>query len=204
MGGIAHRYSLASAYSRFWQELRSGEVKAGEFSRFTKDGSKIWLQATYNPIFDPDGNPCRVVKYATDITHWKAELLTIVDSLTSLSKGDLTLRLPDVGSRDFVEMREAFNQTLDTLSELVGDINFSATAIQEESEAIAGSAQDLSARCERQAATVEETSASMEEMSSTVKANARSADDANLAAKDATGHAEQGGKIVQDAIWSWQ
>ncbi len=28
----------------------------------------MWLQATYNPILDPDGRPLKIVKFATDIT----------------------------------------------------------------------------------------------------------------------------------------
>lgn len=193
-------YAKSEAFAEFWNDLANGDVKAGEFKRFAKDGSEVWLQASYNPILDPDGQPYKVVKYATDITHWKGELHLIIDRLTSLSKGDLTLRLPDTGSRDFTEMRNAFNVTLEKLSELVGDITFASASIKEEADAIADSANDLSARCERQAATVEETSASMEEMASTVKSNAQNAKDATAAAKSATDHAEQGGEIVRHAI----
>ena len=193
-------YAASAEFKEFWSDLARGEFKASEFQRFTKSGDEIWLQATYNPILDPEGKPYRVVKYATNITEFKQELGVIVNSLTALSKGDLTLRLSDTGSQDFSEMRAAFNATLDKLGELVGDINFSATSIQEESESIADSAKDLSNRCERQAATVEETSASMEEMSTTVKSNAENAKDATSAAQNATNHAEQGGEIVQEAI----
>ncbi|MDA8584746.1 methyl-accepting chemotaxis protein [Rhodobacteraceae bacterium] len=187
-------------YTQFWKDLAAGEFRAGEFKRIAKDGSVRWLQATYNPILDQDGKPLKVIKYATDATAWKAELQNIINSLIALSKGDLTQRLADKGSPDFAEMRAAFNGTLDKLSEMVGDINFESTSIQEESEAIADSATDLSTRCERQAATVEETSAAMEEMSSTVKSNAQNAKDATAAAKNATQHAEQGGTVVNDAI----
>lgn len=193
-------YAETEAFRQFWRDLAGGEVKSSEYKRFAKDGRELWFQASYNPIFDPEGKPYKVVKYATDITPWKSELQVIIDSLVSLSKGDLTLRLPDSGARDFVEMRSAFNSTLDRLSELVGDINFASASIKEEADAIADSANDLSARCERQAATVEETSASMEEMSSTVKSNAENAKAATAAAKSATEHAERGGDIVKDAI----
>lgn len=55
-------------YQDFWAALRCGDFKAGEFRRVGKHGKEIWIQATYNPIFDPTGNPFKVVKYATDIT----------------------------------------------------------------------------------------------------------------------------------------
>lgn len=193
-------YGNSDRFKQFWTDLAAGEVKAAEYKRFAKDGSELWLQASYSPIFDTEGKPFKVVNYATDITHWKGELQVIIESLIALSKGDLTHRLKESGLRDFAQMRTAFNETLDKLSEMVSDINFESSSIQEESEAIAGSATDLSRRCELQAATVEETSAAMEEMSSTVKSNAQNAKSANAASKNATEHAEQGGTIVNDAI----
>jgi len=58
----------SQAYRDFWDELRAGKFQAGEFQRFRKDGSEIWLQATYNPVFDLAGNPTSVVKLAIDVT----------------------------------------------------------------------------------------------------------------------------------------
>ena len=55
-------------YEEFWRKLRSGEFVGGEFRRVGKDGDDIWIQATYNPIFDQKGRPFEVVKFATDIT----------------------------------------------------------------------------------------------------------------------------------------
>ncbi|WP_428534616.1 methyl-accepting chemotaxis protein [Rhodopila sp.] len=55
-------------YRAFWDALRRGEFKAGEFSRRGKDGREVWIQASYNPVFDPGGKPLKVVKFATDIT----------------------------------------------------------------------------------------------------------------------------------------
>ncbi|MEC9369510.1 MAG: PAS domain-containing methyl-accepting chemotaxis protein [Pseudomonadota bacterium] len=56
------------AYKAFWDDLRQGKFKAGEYQRFGKGGKEIWIQATYNPIFDMNGKPFKVVKYATDVT----------------------------------------------------------------------------------------------------------------------------------------
>ena len=65
----------SSAYKAFWAALRQGEFKAAEFKRVTKDGRDVWLQASYNPIFDADNKPYKVVKFATDIT--AAKLLNV-------------------------------------------------------------------------------------------------------------------------------
>ena len=55
-------------YAEFWASIKRGEFKSAEFKRFGKDGNEIWIQASYNPIFDMNGKPFKVVKFATDIT----------------------------------------------------------------------------------------------------------------------------------------
>jgi PAS domain S-box-containing protein len=55
-------------YLDFWKILGKGEFFSGEITRKKKDGSLIYLQATYNPIIGPEGKPYRVMKIATDIT----------------------------------------------------------------------------------------------------------------------------------------
>ncbi|MCW2240206.1 methyl-accepting chemotaxis protein [Azospirillum canadense] len=55
-------------YRRFWESLRNGRYQVAEFRRIGRDGREIWIQASYNPILDPAGNPVKVVKFATDIT----------------------------------------------------------------------------------------------------------------------------------------
>ena len=58
-------------YREFWTKLRSGEFQSREFKRIAKDGRAIWIQASYNPLFDRSGKPYKVVKFAFDITQQK-------------------------------------------------------------------------------------------------------------------------------------
>ncbi len=53
---------------QFWDGLCSGRYEAGRYERVGKSGQSIWLEATYNPIFDEHGKVIKVVKFATDIT----------------------------------------------------------------------------------------------------------------------------------------
>ncbi len=77
-GGDAHRL--------FWDALRAGQFQAGEFLRIGKDGKEIWIQASYNPICDINGDIYRVIEFATDITrqvklrHQRAEAQTSIDA----------------------------------------------------------------------------------------------------------------------------
>jgi len=52
----------------FWQSLQQGEFKSGQFLRQDSQGRTIWLEATYNPIFDSNNNVVKVIKFASDIT----------------------------------------------------------------------------------------------------------------------------------------
>lgn len=58
----------SAAYGEFWASLNRGIYQAAEYKRLGKGGREVWIQASYNPIFDLNGKPFKVVKYATDIT----------------------------------------------------------------------------------------------------------------------------------------
>lgn len=53
---------------RFWTELAAGKHCSGRYKRFAKNGQIVWIEATYNPIFDGSGNVVRVIKFASDVT----------------------------------------------------------------------------------------------------------------------------------------
>ena len=55
-------------YARFWSELAAGRFQSGEYKRIGKGGREVFIQASYNPIFDIGGNPYKVVKFASDVT----------------------------------------------------------------------------------------------------------------------------------------
>ncbi len=61
----------SAAYREFWAKLNRGEYQAAEYKRIGKGGKEVWIQASYNPILDPNGKPFKVIKFATDITERK-------------------------------------------------------------------------------------------------------------------------------------
>jgi len=64
-------YAISSDYKNFWEKLNRGEFDSGEYKRLGKNGREIFIQATYNPIFDVNGKPLKVIKIATDVTKQK-------------------------------------------------------------------------------------------------------------------------------------
>ncbi|WP_127558173.1 methyl-accepting chemotaxis protein [Saccharospirillum alexandrii] len=61
-------YAQSTDYKAFWENLRKGQFQSNEYRRIAKDGSDVWIQATYNPVKDPKGNVLKIIKFASDIT----------------------------------------------------------------------------------------------------------------------------------------
>ena len=61
-------YTSSDDYAQFWERLNRGEFCGGQYKRVNKAGEAIWLEATYNPVFDNEKNLLKIVKFATDIT----------------------------------------------------------------------------------------------------------------------------------------
>lgn len=55
-------------YQAFWARLRAGQYDSRVYRRLRKDGTAVWIQASYNPVRDRQGRPVKVVKFATDVT----------------------------------------------------------------------------------------------------------------------------------------
>jgi PAS domain S-box-containing protein len=87
---VNYEYSKSDDYTKFWQNLNKGKFVDGIFERKKVDGSTIYLQATYNPVFDSKGNVTNVIKIATDVT----ESVNNKKEIDLLSK-DLQLQLKE-------------------------------------------------------------------------------------------------------------
>ncbi len=63
----------SAEYAAFWQKLNNGEYVADRFKRIDSRGHEVWLEATYNPVYDAEGNLCKVVKFASVVTDQVAQ-----------------------------------------------------------------------------------------------------------------------------------
>ncbi|MDD3575412.1 MAG: PAS domain S-box protein [Halothiobacillus sp.] len=52
----------------FWSELSKGKFRSGLYKRRNARGGTIWLEASYNPIFDANGKVIKVIKFASDVS----------------------------------------------------------------------------------------------------------------------------------------
>lgn len=84
-------YARSEAYQQFWAKLRRGEFDRGQYRRLGKGGREIWIEASYNPILDAAGKPCKVVKYAIDITAQRLRDADIDSQLRAINRVQATI-----------------------------------------------------------------------------------------------------------------
>jgi len=187
-------------YAAFWQALGQGEFRQGEFRRISKSGQDVWLQATYNPIFDDRGRPYKVVKFASDITARKSAIQSFQAAVEALSEGDLTARIDRDVPAEFADLRHDFNLAMTRMSQLVGSIVEGANAILAEAGSLQDASDELGRRTETQAASLEETSAAIQELASNVQNSSRDASSAAASVSEAREFSRSGHAIVRETI----
>ena len=103
-------YTASADYQAFWQKLGRGEFEAAEYKRFGKGGKEVWINASYNPIFDASGKPFKVVKFATDITAAKLKNAEFEGKLTAIGKAQAVIEFNLDGT--IITANENFLKTL--------------------------------------------------------------------------------------------
>ncbi|NLU99330.1 methyl-accepting chemotaxis protein [Marinomonas sp. UCMA 3892] len=88
---VDNKYRNSREYKEFWAKLNNGEFQSGEFCRYSKTGEAVWIEASYNPIFDANNKPFKVVKFATDITEKKNQNTDYESQLEAISKSQAVI-----------------------------------------------------------------------------------------------------------------
>ena len=107
---VDQKYRGSNEYREFWRKLGEGEFQAGEFCRYSKSGDPIWIEASYNPVFDEEGKPFKVVKYATDVTEKKNINADYESQLEAISKSQAVISFELDGT--IIDANDNFLSTL--------------------------------------------------------------------------------------------
>jgi methyl-accepting chemotaxis protein len=137
---VDSEFAQSGEYMDFWSSLARGEFQAAEYKRFGKNGKQIWIQASYNPIFDPSGKPFKVVKYATDTTaqvHARAEKNRI-GGMVDQNLGSIANAV-DNASRQTTNAATASTQAATTVQTIAAAAEELNSSIQEIAESMARS-----------------------------------------------------------------
>ena len=187
-------------YRGFWATLGGGKFVADEFRRIHKNGDDVFIEASYNPVFNPEGKVTKIVKFAIDVTGRVAAVKAIAEGLGKLAEGDVSQELKEPFVPELEQLRIDFNASVGVLRETLTAVSETAATISSATAEIRVASDDLARRTEQQAASVEETSAAIGELSDTVRSSTVRAEEAGtLVAKTKAG-AEESGKVVQRAV----
>jgi methyl-accepting chemotaxis protein len=200
-------YRQTQEYRLFWEKLGRGEADSGQYRRLRRDGSDLWLQASYNPIFDAQGRPTKVIKYATDITEHKRREQQMAQAIVETTRvmkametGDLRETMQGSFTGEFADLRESVNSCVEKLRAIAGEIRHGISLLAVSATEISAGNTDLSERTEVQASALTTTAANIEQITATIKRTAESSREANMLAGSARDKAESGGAVVANAV----
>ncbi|AXK48530.1 chemotaxis protein [Aliarcobacter trophiarum LMG 25534] len=148
-------YKNSNEYKEFWKKLNHGEFDSGVYLRLGKNGKKVWIQATYNPILDMNGKAFKVVKYATDIT-------TKTNTMMDIEK-------------EIKEFSNSLNTLLSTSNNMLKDAKFS----NENSQNATNASQNINSLIEDLSKKIDEMQHATINIASKTSTNEKIAEDAN-------------------------
>ncbi|OYD83234.1 chemotaxis protein (plasmid) [Azospirillum brasilense] len=195
---VAPEERNSDCYRRFWDALRRGEHQTTEFRRLRKDGGDIWIQASYNPVFDPQGRLVKVVKFAVDVTERVKERLTRADIGRAVDGdlGHISQAIAEA-SRQASAAANAAAQTSHTVQSVAAGAEELVASVNEISQQTATASvisNEAVGEAERIGATVEELVEAAKRIGMVVKMISDIANQTNLLALNATIEAARAGE----------
>ncbi len=125
-------YTKTTAYTEFWENLANGISQINEFERFTKDGTSVWIQASYTPVKNSNGKVTRVVKFAQDITDAKKVINSANEAIDLAKTGIMKQTIIESTQNEGIEgLKNGVNDLFDIVSTKVdGDLNKISEALE--------------------------------------------------------------------------
>jgi methyl-accepting chemotaxis protein len=214
-------FAASHEYAQFWADLNAGTYQSAEYKRIGKGGKEVWIQASYNPIFDLNGRPYKVVKYATDISASKAlqaevaaaqqresaaaeALRAKVDAMlhvvNAAARGDLTQDVPVKGSDAIGQMGEGLAKFISDLRANISRMAQNANSLAASSEELTAISQQMSNNAAETSAQANVVSAASEQVSKNVQTVATGAEEMSASIKEIAKNANEAAKVATAAV----
>ncbi|MGB7402753.1 MAG: methyl-accepting chemotaxis protein [Arcobacter sp.] len=124
-------YVTTKEYSEFWESLNKGLSQINEFERIRKDGTSVWIQASYTPVKNNSGKVTRVVKFAQDITDAKNVIKAANKAIDIAKTGIMKQTIQEKTQNEGIEnLKNGINDLFKIVSTKVdGDLNKISAAL---------------------------------------------------------------------------
>jgi methyl-accepting chemotaxis protein len=118
-------YTTTKEYTDFWDNLNKGISQINEFERIRKDGTSVWIQASYTPVKNKSGKVTRVVKFAQDITEAKKVIDAVKKAIELAKTGIMKQTITESTKNEGIEeLKNGVNDLFEIVSTKVdGDLN---------------------------------------------------------------------------------
>ena len=209
---VPNELAQSEQYQRFWHNLRQGHFVSGTFHRINNKGEDVWLEASYNPIMNDEGQVVKIVKYATDIgDNENAKLLDSViedaaATIDLISNGSLSARMTQhvnqakasLYDRPIRKLQQAVDNMGQRLSDVIQSVNNASESFQTTTNDISSRTHDLTKQMEVQSRTVHDTSQQMQVVSRAISNNSNSANEALVLAEEVLNLSNAGVKVMDE------
>jgi methyl-accepting chemotaxis protein len=202
---VDEAYRQSGEYREFWAKLNRGEYQTGEFKRVGKGGKDVWIQASYNPVFDANGKPVKVVKYATDITRQTVALTAMIEDTGLLVQAarDNKLGLRANADRHAGEYRkiiQGINEMLDTVVAPLKTTAENASTLASSSEELTAVSQQMAGNAEETAVQSNVVSAASEQVSKNVTSVASACEEMQASIREISKSANDSARVAKNAV----
>lgn len=209
------------AYADFWANLNLGKFQFGQFKRIGKGGKVVYIQATYNPVFDLNGKVHKIFKLASDATEQAKfrlqaeerheqerqvalERQTRIDSLLQVvaaaAEGDLTREINLTGEDVAGQIGTGLTKFLSDLRKSIASIGQTATRISSSSEELSTIAQQMSSGAQNAAEQANGVSIASEQVSSNVSIVAASSEEMLASIREISKSASEAARVAKKAV----
>jgi len=207
-----------SDYIDFWQRLNAGEFIAKKFTRIGKGGRRVVIEASYNPIFDKNDKPYKIVKFASDVTTAENEATSrykkdknlaeeqylVVsktgDALKAIYSGELMFRITQTFPDQYVSLKTDFNEAISNIDSAISVIRHNVVAVQTGANDVGFAAEDLTHHNQLQHESMRTTALALEQVSLSVRETAISARTASQVVESTRSLADNGIEILSCSV----
>lgn len=187
-------------YQDFWHRLRRGEAFSASYLRVGKGGKRVWLLATYCPVYNRHGEVIKIIKVATDITLYMQDTTRIGAALSELATGNLSITIERPMREDLDNLRLTFNKSVEAMRHAVNDIMLSSKKIDQTSDSVSTAIHELSQRTDQQAADIEESLTAFHALITSIKQHADNMTSMRKLAEQTKSETQLSDDVVSQAV----